>query len=247
MNSKLLVFMSFAITFLSACSSGTGVAGIGGSSKTVRVSVLAGNPLPQVADSVRSVYTGKLKVYIMNEENTYRKDIVQEVNMNYAVPSKAEGERLRIASLNKKMVRVPIGHSAKKTSSHKTRKIMPAKVNKYSAGASSKVVTKSSHVYKPPVKVTEVPLSNWQKPKQQEKKSLSDYQEAIKRLNKQKSIDAKAKKDPVKKRAKKRIYNYHKNSVETQKTNKRVKRTKSNRLKRKGKWKWDENGKIIRS
>lgn len=270
MKLSTIVFVVFSLIYLSGCSNGAGISGISrpgsmNTSSVVRVSVLAGDPLPQVANSPRSVNTGRLKIYVMDEENPYRENIVQEVDMNYRVPSKAEGQRIRVASLAKKPVVKPARYrspAVKKTrvikpaipAVKKTRVIKPAIpaitevkipetpiVQRYVGSKSSTVVTLPSK--KP---LTQRPVSL--QPKQKESVALRDYKEVLKKLNTQKVAQYKPKKNIIKKRGKKRVYNYYKGGAKNKKpTLKRKKKKKNkNKNKRKSKWKWDSKGRLLR-
>ena len=213
MKLSTIVFVVFSLIYLSGCSNGAGISGISrpgsmNTSSVVRVSVLAGDPLPQVANSPRSVNTGRLKIYVMDEENPYRENIVQEVDMNYRVPSKAEGQRIRVASLAKKPVVKPARYRSPAVK--KTRVIKPAIpaitevkipetpiVQRYVGSKSSTVVTLPSK--KP---LTQRPVSLH--PKQKESVALRDYKEVLKKLNTQKVAQYKPKKKLVKRRGRKR-------------------------------------------
>lgn len=248
---KLLRYLlvAFIGLHLFGCSSAKKLSGITGSSKAMRVSVISGSPLPQVADNVGSV--GKLKIYIMNEENTYRKDIVQEVDVDYRVPSKLQREKMQIASVSNKMVRQPLAYSTNPTRPVKPRASSkaPVKISVYKGGEASKVVT-IEPLSNIPVTVPELSLLE---PRVNVKnKAPTEYLAIKELLNNSKSI--KRKRVHKKAKPKKREYNYFKPKKENfgeketkkqnyKKSHKRVKKLHP----KKNKWMWDKNGKIIRS
>lgn len=160
MNFKLFI-ASIAALMLSACSGNydkldEARAALGVASKSaVRVSVY-GKQLPQVADNVKSVDTGRLKVYIMDGDDPYRENLVEEVDMAYRVPVQAKP--VRVAHVQKK--RSPVQHAVMNSQQEAQRRIdnlrqlpaqrkpptvvkpktkVSAKVNTYQYSAASKV------------------------------------------------------------------------------------------------------------
>ena len=246
MKHKFIISLFITTIFLNGCSNGTNITGLGSSSSAVRVSVLGGSPLPQVAESARSVNTGRLKIYVMDNDDPYRGNVVQEVDANYRVPTVAEGKRIRVASIGN--TKKPVARSARQPSVKKPKTIKstipairevrtpePPKVQRYIGSNSSKVVTL------PPDKpLSQKPVS--QQPRQKESTALRDYKAAIHKLNNQKVARYKPKNKPIKKRRKKRAYNYFKGKAKNKKPV--HKRNKQN--KRKSKWKWDSEGRLLR-
>ncbi len=243
---RLLLIVGITV-YLGGCSNGVGIAGITGSSAAVRVSVLGGSPLPQVADNVRSVDTGRLKVYVMDGGNPYRENVVQEIDMSYRVPAVAEGKRLRVASTHRRVVvkdaikRAPVVTEIK-------QQVGPT-VTVYKGGESSKIVTLPSKTNLP-VKVAESPLQESVQPRRQKNKlDLSEYQAVLNSLKGKKIARHIAPKKRVVKSKKKRAYNYYKKRIQS-KGKKNLKRSLPKRkLKNKNlkkKWKWDSEGHLLR-
>lgn len=237
-----LFLVFFMVVSLSACSK---IKSSRASSNAVRVSVLSGEPLPQVAENAMLARTGKLKVYIMDEEDTYRKDIVQEVDVNYGVPAVAKEDRVRVASLARKAEPKPI----RRVSVTKQIPLAePPKVQRYKGSKSSTVtiVPPTSPQVRRPVRVPELPLADWQQPKPKAKKELSEYHAILSELKVNKRP---ARKKATKKSRKKRSYNYFKGKKPeaTKKSLKKKRNNKSIKNKsKKKKWKWDSSGRLLR-
>ena len=226
MSFRLLLLVTFAL-IISACSNISELK----SSNSVRVSVV-GDPVPQVAEGVKSVDTGRLKIYVLDQENPYRKNLAQEVDMGFRVP--VAGKAIRVAQAKPKYrAKAPVRRAAVKQSKHK----------KYQYNARKKArkpARTKPYPRKPKVKVSEIRAKQWRKPKAKTSKPKAAPK---KRWRKPKAKISKPKAAPKKrwikqKNARKRIL--------AKKPRYSIKKN-NHKKSPKRKWKWDSKGRIVRT
>ena len=284
-------------SFLNGCSNGAGIGGFSkpgsmNSSSVVRVSVLGGDPLPQVAPSAKSVNTGRLKIYVMDEDNPYKENVVQEVDMNYRVPSVAEATRIqqtqrRVVQRSAPQPRVarpqpkravaqakPAARYKKPPATPppviapraapvvKRNPVMPAKVQTYSEVGSkqqkSRAVALAPKQYLPAPSSVYVSATLLNEQHTQPPNNTIPYSVQHARIAREpvkKSYKKRARK-VKKKRSNKSLYNKHKRKIKPRRSKKRTKATRKKSriksktkrsIKKKGKWKWDADGRLLKA